>query len=769
MSLRWKILLLLNMVAVGAMSQENVKEEVYLHLNSADLLVGETLHYSAFVRSEASGKLSSLSKFLYVELLDEKGSVIHQAKLAITDGRGAGKYFVPSLLKSGAYHLTAYTRWMRNWGEYFQTSIHVINPYEELKRPDEDQTLQLRSFMQDNQLIMGTENTFSIQVMQGRRPAQLKGRVLASDDAAGISFITNEAGVAQASFTPKKGVTYQIILEGSEGFKFFDLQPACSDCASLEVKVVEEQITADLRAGPNFTKRTMRFELHSSQQVLVTKDWPTSGPLRINRAELPEATLRALLIDERDTLSEVIFLNGDRPVVDLSSAKTTLLNHREQVSRGYQLVPGTSASVSVSRIEDSFHSTVDLTAHHLLSNVHNALDLRQIEPDDYQHFQRTSRWTKSIVDREDVRWLPEYRSDLIEGIVTNREDKGESDLSIALSIPSQPYQLRIAQSTSNGTFLLDYDSEIRMDRAVFDVFENAKQRETTEEGTSSRDISQQLPLNTNFSTIDVDEKYRLFILDEFYANYPEDLPTTPLVFDSARVRSYIQRSVYNQIENAYYDLSPDTLLVGVPQVYGFRSYRLDDFTRFPTMRDTFIEFVPFVGVSKNEQNFRINLRTETDYEHRQAGGESILLIDGVLVTSEAVLSISPYLVERIDVLSKKYFFGKKMFDGIIALHTYGGDAWDTPSKSRQVSLTPTQPYQPTEAYATPTDRRHADYRTHLSWQPLRIVPEDGMLDISFWTSQVPGDYQLEIQGITPDGRPVTVKETFRVSSNAPEN
>ncbi|MFN5985486.1 MAG: hypothetical protein ACK42B_01240, partial [Chitinophagaceae bacterium] len=58
--------------------------------------------------------------------------------------------------------------------------------------------------------------------------------------------------------------------------------------------------------------------------------------------------------------------------------------------------------------------------------------------------------------------------------------------------------------------------------------------------------------------------------------------------------------------------------------------------------------------------------------------------------------------------------------------------------------------------------RMPDFRTLLSWQPQLIVNSQGKLDLSFYTSDVSGNFMISIQGISDKGIPVHQLIPFKV-------
>ena len=95
-------------------------EKVYLESDRPDYLAGDTIWFSAFVLSNLLMDSTSLSKILYVDLINADNTLEKHLKLLIKNGRARGDFSLNKDLKSGIYRIRAYTQWMRNFqGEYF--------------------------------------------------------------------------------------------------------------------------------------------------------------------------------------------------------------------------------------------------------------------------------------------------------------------------------------------------------------------------------------------------------------------------------------------------------------------------------------------------------------------------------------------------------------------------------------------------------------------------------------------------------------------------
>ncbi len=92
------------------------QEEVFLHMDNTSYYLGDTLYFKAYMRL-SDGKPSSLSRLLYVELLNHDGYLVERQKVEMKAGQGRGSFVLPDTLYGGYYELRAYTRWQLNWGQ----------------------------------------------------------------------------------------------------------------------------------------------------------------------------------------------------------------------------------------------------------------------------------------------------------------------------------------------------------------------------------------------------------------------------------------------------------------------------------------------------------------------------------------------------------------------------------------------------------------------------------------------------------------------------
>ena len=120
------------MLAAGFSAVAGLVERTYVCTDRHSYVAGEDVFCSVFCFDGGSGSLSDFSSVAYVELISPEGSAV-RVKMALQDGRGAGRLRLPSTLPTGNYRLIAYTALNRNEEDmdYFRGS-RVISVYNTL-------------------------------------------------------------------------------------------------------------------------------------------------------------------------------------------------------------------------------------------------------------------------------------------------------------------------------------------------------------------------------------------------------------------------------------------------------------------------------------------------------------------------------------------------------------------------------------------------------------------------------------------------------------
>jgi hypothetical protein len=339
-------------------------------------------------------------------------------------------------------------------------------------------------------------------------------------------------------------------------------------------------------------------------------------------------------------------------------------------------------------------------------------------------------------------YLPELRGELFEGKVealnANRPVKG---LKVGISIPGADYYFNVANTDSRGAFYFNVDTFYSGDEVVFQVF-----------GKNSGEykISLITPSNLDYSRLDF-----------------KTVPLQPSFTEEIR-----HRSIHNQIENSFFQFRPDSIKTSITsQIFDDKEkevYLLDDYTRFKTVRETVIEIIKDVSLERiAKDKYVINVK---GFNYTSpAGYLPLILLDGGIVTNhEALLEYDARTVEEIMVLRHGFTIGPELYEGAFIIKTEKGNGYESFKTGSDASIMEIFKPQPKKKYymqhygSNKMSSRLPDDRLQLLWVP-NLEFKDKETTLNFFTSDVPGEFEISIEGLTDEKLPVSIQKSIFVN------
>lgn len=259
---------------------------------------------------------------------------------------------------------------------------------------------------------------------------------------------------------------------------------------------------------------------------------------------------------------------------------------------------------------------------------------------------------------------------------------------------------------------------------------------------------------------------RLELVSPFAGVLAEKLPKVRLSF---REEDLIERGFGTQLHSLLpADSSYSKSML--QQLHNFvptSTYNLDEYVRFRTVRDVFVEFVKGVRISQLAGKDVIRI-LQPDIK-RFSNMKTLVLLDGVpFEDHETILNYDARLIHYIHRYTGKYTFGGELYDGIVSFITHRGTLPDM-RLDRNSQMFSYEFPQKKAGFTAPTydsekqiDSRLPDFRHTLYWNP-EITPATRTL--SFYTSDMNGTYTITLQGISADGREIRMQSGFVVNPN----
>ncbi|MCD0463982.1 hypothetical protein [Flavobacterium sp. ENC] len=354
---------------------------------------------------------------------------------------------------------------------------------------------------------------------------------------------------------------------------------------------------------------------------------------------------------------------------------------------------------------------------------------------DYQATHQSTSYSNIVNNSNLV--LPELRGEIISGRITSATEEIKNK-QIGLSLVGKNYDAKISKTDEQGRFIFNIEKA----------------------NPNPNIIVQVLEYNKESYSIEMDKQKEA---DLSNLKFPD------LKFNPDSDKNITERLVSSQVENAYYNIKKDSLLspANFTPFYGSLSkeYKLDDFTRFPTMEETITEVISGVVFRKNNQNYSLHVY---DYdENYESSSQPLVVVDGLILDDlNEFFTYNPKNIYKVNVVKGLYYYGSKSFNGVVAFTTKNGD-YKTKLKGNFI-ITPEllrpqgkkQHFQPD--YSDNKNTRIPDYRHQLLWVPNADL---SVSSIKFYTSDISGKFEVLLEGFSASGKPVYIREIIEVKKS----
>jgi len=742
--------------------ENNYPEKIYIHSDRELYLTGETVWFKIYCVDGALHQPSGLSRVVYIELIKDSLEHVIRTAVSLERGMGSGSFYLPTTLNSGNYTLRAYTKWMKNYEEafFFHSTITVINPFKRLGLPAQKPTssYDLTFFPEGGNLIANHNSKVAFKgTDENGRSITFRGWITDQAGKKVLNFSSLHAGMGSFSFTPHTGESYHGHIIGPDSiqhdFSFPDVQ---SEGISLSVKSDRNEIQIEAIASEGSNKMAKLF-IHTRGLIKAVKVLDLQygkAATKIDKLKLEPGITHITLFDDRGrpACERLIFIRP-RSLLNIQvKPNKEWYNPRDPINlRINTNITGkatmSNLSVSVYKYDKQLpkHRSENIVSNLLLSSdlkgwiedpeyyftkqpdVTEALDNLMLT-----HGWRRFAWDEVLGHSENLKEIPEYRNMILSGTLRDKTTGFPvKDTLVYLSSPGKHLQTYFSKSDSLG-------------RVHFELKNFYGKR--------------QIVMQTQYKP---KSGYDLMI-DPIYSNKKIHNPSSAPGINSEWESFIKQLSVSMQVKNAYIGvvdlpiLSPlDTsLFYGEPE----ERYKLDDYTRFPVMEEVMREYIrgALVRKRKGQFHFRV-LDPKNDNVFTQ---DPLILLDGVPVfQTDRIMDYDPRNVERIDVVTRKYFIGEKVCHGIVNYTTYSGDLhnFDISDADLVMFVDGLQEerifYNPTYKSTPDLESRIPDLRNLLFWQPYVTTDETGAAIIDFYSSDEPGKFKIVVEGITPQGNP----------------
>ena len=474
----------------------------------------------------------------------------------------------------------------------------------------------------------------------------------------------------------------------------------------------------------------------SKQKVLLKKGLG-QGDLFIN-TNLKSGNYKVIAYTEWMKNRNVYF-EGDIAIINPFMQKISKTNI--EVSNAVESNLKNDNSITLNKKSFNKREKVVLNFNEILTGDYS-ISVRTLDPSffakksTFNYLNKNIDSDNSISNKNNSIYLPEFRGELIQGKVTsNSKNESTKNLSVGLSIIQKNGLFKITNTNKNGEF-------------YFNISE---------------------PYSGNVMTLQVLEDknlndYQIEVLKNKSPDYTNS--TFSKIKSTPEIDSIIDiRSNFNQIKNAYSLAKKDSIIknnsLNIFRDNNLMTFKLDDYTRFKTIKETMTEVINGCWVNKKEDQYSFNLRKRNSsviYYNLP-----LLIVDGFIINNHNdIIDINTSKINKISLDYDIYKYNSKIYEGIIYIETYKGNY--NPQKIK--NLFSEKLFKPLaqkkyfkQTYSKNKSPRIPDYRTQLLWEPNANSTKK---EISFYTSDVKGKYVIEIVGFNKLGEPIYLTKQFLV-------
>ena len=757
--------------------KNSLQEKLYVHMDRAYYLTGEILWFKIYDVDATFHKPLEISKVAYFEILNSENRAVVQTKVALENGCGNGSIFLPATINSGNYQVRAYTNWMKNFEPegFFRSAITIANTF---KEPESipaatGEQYDAQFFPEGGNLVYGIKSRVAFRVVNSHgHGVEFTGEVHDQNKNIIATFKPHKFGIGNFTFTPLDNQTYTAVIVDPHGITTTYKLPVVhvEGYVMTAHDSTESQITITVQSN----RKTNASAVPFVYMVVNTRQTISHAEVRIlqngkasflmNKKDLGEGVSQLTIFDDQlQPVAERLYFKRPEKKLEIKA----LTDQREYRKRSKVKVEMTS--------ENSFHQpestnlSIAITRNDSLSGIghENILsyllltsELKgRIESPQYYfetkdneamdnllltHGWRRISWRNSIEGKKTTPlYISEFRGHIINGRVIDVSGKPIPGVTTYLSSPGKNIQLYTSKSKEGGEIQFEMEYFFGTKRII-------AQAETDKIST-----------------------YRIEMKNPFvekFASYP--LPVfQPHPRDELRL---LERSVAMQAQDIYHNEKVNRFATPTFDSLSFygkadETYFLEDYTRFPTMEDVLREYVPGVLVRKRKDIFYFKV---PDNLNKSIFKENpLVLLDGIPVFDlNKIMAFDPLKVKKLEVLTRKYYLGYSSFSGVVSFTTYRGDlaGFELDPQSIAVDYEGLQLqrefYSPKYEIQKQREARLPDQRNLLYWSPTITTDENGKCQIEFYTSDMDGDFEIVVEGMTKYGLAGSATSTFKVTS-----
>lgn len=772
------------------------QEKVYLHLNKPYYSLRDEIYFKAYLSNAHNHQASPLSKVIYVDLIDPEGAIM-KSWILHTDKGLAGHFAMNQQQLSGQYTIRAYTEYMRNFGEayFFQQTVHIYDaskkvakniPQKVVAKTEIETVSPLKStlkklvavqfYPEGGYLVEGIASNVSFEVLDTTgNPLIVDGIIVDELGKLQSKIKTIHRGIGLFNFIPQKDKIYYAKINYQDTIYEFELPKALKEGYVLKINNTDdEKVYIDFFAD-QLAKLSNAFIIgHVRGKVFCMVNDLTKRTLTIPRASIPTGLAHFTLFDgDNQPVAERLLFNDygiDTTHLNLEvspekfqeRAKVVLkINWRDSLQNGINL----SASVTDKSVvnypaySENIQTWLWLNSDLAHTIDHSTFYFHQINKRKrflLDLLVMTKKWRRFDwqISTDTTLAFPIESGYSIEGHTTTLDGTKRQPTTVTLSALKEQFYQETQATDSEGNFQFT-------NLPFLDSLDFILQGRILDFTESEKIAGKHRTVSFKMETKDKPAISLPVVRDD-----AKTLPPSIADYLLMEQRASLIDSVFEQD----WTIDLDEITVKADYILNPALFGVYDLNRLDWIppKTTGLRLLQLF----NPRNvYEMDYQTGQLYKWEYALGEYIripvtVIVNGQVGNSNRILSIEADIID--------YFFisnnnPNASGGAVISIVTRRDGPRSLQARLENGILNITHPgYHQARSFYAPNYRQtlpnheKPDLRTAIHWQPNLTFDTTGNALLEFYTADSPTTYEVRIEGMTKDGRPVFIHQDFFV-------
>jgi hypothetical protein len=730
-----------------------------LLFNQSKYTQGDTAFYRAYYLRASDLRFIKGQEIIHIKLFDHEGVEVLANELLVKDGHGSSGLVFPNDILPGSYLLVAYSSWMKNLDNslFFRREISIVGR-RVLKENRQTSIPTIEFYPEGGNLIAGIESNIVFRLKNIEFSGELHVKNASGDIVA--KSLLDDSGLADIKIKLEANQKHIIeyVLRGSPVSKLelpfpkpdgFTVQVLFSDGKPSQLIVLSSK-------GMNLTKKRYVLLTSADKVIFSCPLYLIEGESKIQLPKkLPRGISQLCVFDEDlSVLAERLVFIEDNDKINVGLDMSNRYSTREQVDIKILICDGDSIPIDGQFSVRVFNS--DMLKPEGYSIVNNLL----ISSDLLEGLPKTNTISTDKINRflvtQKCYWL--NWASIMRGLKPIYSHQTYQTFS------GKAYQLNPLVPLKDSTLLqfflqgqvLGYEGYIWGGGhfkipLVYNLF--GREKVFYSASYKGRDVTD-FVLSVDKDSVTDFRSYKKVELDaqDTYGTYAQKKRVIDQSFNFYSSQSTSKKS----------QLSPNELFeeeLGGSDV----TVNLKDYVVFPTMSELIREVVR--SVEHRKIKGKDVIRVYTTQKRPSNFSQPLFIINGVLTKNTNVfLGLNPEEILTLKIIkdsNKLTRFGSLGENGVIIVDTRNSNPIDESMKTNTFTfsgLADTVSVRPLRKQVI----NFPDLRACLYWNPRVTIDAKGKVSFNFLTSDKLGNYLVQIQGLTNDGRLFLHEKSFTV-------